>query len=313
LTSKDSPSKVHIPVLLGPTATGKTGFALRLALDLGMEILSCDSRQIYRTMDIGTAKPTADERSSVRHWMIDVASPNEAYSCYQYAEESLRIIRERNAAGVPVLICGGTGLYYKALSEGMGPAIPANPEYRELLMHKVDTGGTIGIFDELMQVDPITAGSSHPSNVQRNIRALEVFHLTGIPLSKLKKQAQPPQDMEFLVTIGSLPRSVLYDRINSRVDSMACSGLWNEFCSLRKAGLTYVSPGLQCVGYKELFDVENATVTMQQALETIKQNSRHYAKRQMTWFRHQVSGSIIDLVEENYLVIRDAFAAFINR
>ena len=308
----DSSSKTRIPVLLGPTAAGKTGFALRLARDLGMEILSCDSRQIYRTMDIGTAKPTVEERSSVRHWMIDVASPEEAYSCFQYAEESLRIIRERNAAGVPLLLCGGTGLYYKALSEGMGPTIPANPDYRAMLMHQVAATGTTGIFDELMQVDPITANSSHPSNVQRNIRALEVFHLTGIPLSKLKKQAQPPQDMEFHVIIGSLPRTVLYDRINSRVDSMARSGLWDEFCSLRKAGFTDESPGLQCVGYRELFDVENAAITMEQALELIKQNSRHYAKRQMTWFRHQVSGSIIDLIEENYLVVRDAFAAFLH-
>jgi tRNA dimethylallyltransferase len=308
----DSSHGIRVPVLLGPTAVGKTGFALRLAQDLGMEILSCDSRQIYCTMNIGTAKPTPGELKTIRHWMIDVASPDETYSCFQFAEASLKIIRERHAAGVPVLVCGGTGLYFKALSEGLGPTIPADPGYRALLMQKVDACGNNSIYEDLMRVDSVTAAGSHPSNVQRNIRALEVYHKTGLTLTELKKQAQPPADIQFFVAIGTLPRAVLYDRINQRVDSMAASGLWEEFCILRKAGYTSKSPGLQCVGYKELFDVENNSVTLEQAVDTIKQNSRHYAKRQMTWFRHQVSGNSIELSDENYDSIRTMLADFLH-
>jgi tRNA dimethylallyltransferase len=310
LTSVNGPAKIRIPVLLGPTAAGKTDIALRLLHELGMEILSCDSRQIYRAMNIGTAKPTIAQQSSVRHWMLDVVSPGEVYSCYQFAEESLRIIRERNRLGVSVLICGGSGLYYKGLSEGMGPTIPANPEYRRILMEKIALYGNQVIYDELMLADPKTAAGSHPANIQRNIRALEVFHHTGKPLSELKKYACPPEDMEFMVVVGTLPRPILYNRINRRVDNMAKSGLWEEFCELRAAGYDIASPGLQCVGYKELFDVELGTATMEQALEAVKLNSRHYAKRQMTWFRNQVKGATIEFFEEQYGQIRDAIATF---
>jgi tRNA dimethylallyltransferase len=313
LTSVYSPALIRIPVLLGPTAVGKTGIALRLAQELGMEILSCDSRQIYRMMDIGTAKPTAAQQNSIHHWMLDVVSPDTVYSCYQFAEEALHIIRERNRDGVPVLVCGGTGLYYKGLSEGMSPTVPANPEYRALLMEKKARSGNQVIYEELLQVDPVTAAGSHPSNVQRNIRALEVFHCTSIPLSELKKQTHSPENMSFMPPIiGMLPRTVLYDRINCRVETMAAEGLWEEFCMLRARGYDDATPGLNCVGYKELFDVERGVATMAQALEAIKQHSRHYAKRQITWFSHQVQGSSIELIEDHYGRIRDTIAAFLE-
>jgi tRNA dimethylallyltransferase len=263
-------------------------------------------------MDIGTAKPTAAQQNSVRHWMLDVVSPDTVYSCYQFAEEALRIIRERNREGVAVLVCGGTGLYYKGLSEGMGPTIPANPEYRALLMEKIARSGNQVIYDELLQVDLVTAAGSHPSNVQRNIRALEVFHYTSIPLSELKKQTYAPDNMSFMPIIGTLPRTVLYDRINRRVETMAESGLWKEFCMLRARDYDDATPGLNCVGYKELFDVERSKATMAQALEAVKQHSRHYAKRQITWFSHQVQGNSIELVEEQYGHIRDTVAAFLE-
>lgn len=288
MTSGTDGGIIRVPVLLGPTATGKTGLALKIALEFDMDIISCDSRQIYRYMDIGTAKPSAKELKLVKHWMIDTTEPDNAYSCYQFGMDAGKIIREHAAKGKNVLICGGSGLYFNSLRNGVGPTVPPQKCFREKWLEKVHSQGNKYLFDELMRVDPETACTSHPSNVQRNIRALEVYCYSGIPLSSLKSRSLPPQGIDFFVMSGTLPRHEIYRRIDNRVDSMINNGLMDEFRALLQKGYDITSPGMQCVGYKELFIVKDNPASLRLAVDEIKKNTRHYAKRQMTWFRHQV-------------------------
>lgn len=282
--------KIKIPVLLGPTAAGKSEIALSIAQELGLSILSCDSRQVYRFMDIGTAKPSAEDRANVRHWMIDIVDPDEHYSSFRFANESAAIIRDRAGQGETVLVCGGSGLYFKSLSRGIGPQVEEDGELRRRFRDMARVEGPRAVFAELEKVDPLTASRSHAANVKRNIRALEVFFKTGIPFSTLITQARPPEDFDFFVIVLSRPREELYKRINDRVDAMVAAGLPDEFSRLRARGFGASSPGMLCVGYRELFAVEEKSMGLGQAVELIKKNSRNYAKRQITWFRHQVAG-----------------------
>jgi tRNA dimethylallyltransferase len=286
---------IPVPVLLGPTASGKTDLAITVALHFGMDIISCDSRQIYRDMNIGTAKPSQSQMDSVRHWMIDIINPDKSYSCFQFGVEAEKIIRELDKNGRKAIICGGTGLYFNSLSKGIGPTVPSSMEFRETCIEKINKNGKGYLYEELMKIDPVTAKSSHPSNIQRNIRALEVYHNTGIPLSELKDLSKPPCGIRFYVMTACLDRDELYARINRRVDIMVDAGLLDEFRSLVDMGYDWNSPGMQCVGYRELFDVETGRTSMKDAVEEIKRNTRHYAKRQLTWFRHQVESTGIDM------------------
>ena len=295
LISVQGTGKIRVPVLLGPTAVGKTDLALQLACELDMEIISCDSRQIYRGMDIGTAKPGPEQLRQVRHWMIDIADPSEEFSCFRFSRDAEAIIRQRAGIGKRTLICGGSGLYFKSLCEGLGPDVEASPAIRGKYWEQARLRGNRSVFDELARVDPLTASGSHPSNVKRNIRALEVYCATGLPLSELKKQARPPVDIEFFIVVCVLPRQLLYQRINRRVDDMVKNGLMDEFRGLREKGHDDSAPGMQCVGYRELFAVEKNEADFASAIDTIKQNTRNYAKRQTTWLRHQVQGLDLDM------------------
>lgn len=298
---------VKIPVILGPTACGKTDLSLSLAQEFGMEIISCDSRQIYRSMDIGTAKPTPLQRQSVRHWMIDIVDPDTIYSAYQFSQESVRIIRERSIEGVPLLICGGTGLYFQALSKGLGPAVSPDLHVRDQLQKMVDTQGKEALFAKLQQVDPVTSAQSHANNVARNIRAMEVFQITGQPMSLQKQFAMAPDGLEFVVFILQTDRDVLYDRINARVDAMIEQGLLQEFDRLKTAGYTQDSPGMRCVGYQEFFKVGDGPQSISKAINLIKQHSRNYAKRQITWFAHQCDGMRMKIDNNTVDMIRSEF------
>jgi len=309
LTLDNNGRSIRVPVILGPTAVGKTELAVGLCRDLGLELLSCDSRQIYRFMDIGTAKPTALQQRLVKHWMIDTADPDEGFSCYRFAAEAMEIIRRRAQSGRRVLVCGGSGLYFHSLSKGLGPAVAPQKEFRETYFEKARCEGNQSIFDELARIDPCAAAATHPSNLQRNIRALEVYYHSGKTLSELKGRSRPPEGVDFFVLECALPREVLYRRINERVDVMVKSGLLEEFHALRKRGYDHRCPGMQCVGYKELFAVEKSPNALPDAIDAVKMNTRHYAKRQITWLRHQVKcreipmdkldlGSVKKMVEE---------------
>jgi tRNA dimethylallyltransferase len=292
-------NKTRVPVILGPTAVGKTDLSLRLATDLGFEIISCDSRQIYRYMNIGTAKPSIEQMEDVRHWMIDIIEPSEYYSAYRFSQEAIQIIRDSAKRKKVILICGGTGLYFKSLSEGLGPQIGSNIAFREKYKKRVSREGVESVFEELKKCDPEAASRLHPNDVQRVIRALQVFHETCRPLSELQKENRPLDDIEFFVVILSLSRDTLYGRINERVDRMISEGLWDEFNSLCEKDYGESDPGMQCVGYKEFFDVKKGKGTVSEAGERIKRNTRNYAKRQMTWFKNKESGVHIDISDSS--------------
>jgi tRNA dimethylallyltransferase len=312
LTSAQGADTIKVPVILGPTAVGKTDLAMQLSCDLDMEIISCDSRQIYRGMDIGTAKPGAEQLRRVKHWLVDIVDPDTEYSCFRFSKDASAIIRQRAEAGIPTLLCGGSGLYFKSLFSGLGPEVGGSEEIRRKYWEQARMLGDQSVFDELARVDPCTAAGSHPSNVKRNIRALEVYHTTGETLSELKKQARGPVDIEFLVVVCGMPRHELYQRINQRVDVMVKNGLMDEFKRLRERGHDGSAPGMQCVGYKELFAVEKNESDFNQAIEKIKQDTRNYAKRQITWFRHQVDGHEIDMRQGPLIDLKKRIKDFIK-
>ena len=283
--------KITVPVILGPTAVGKTELALELALRFDYEIISCDSRQIYRHMDIGTAKPSFAEREKIKHWLVNFINPDRSYSAHHFAREAIKIIRNRNACGKNVLICGGTGLYFYGLSEGLGVREESDHLLREKLQKRVHTEGAQSLHNELVRVDPQSASKLHPNDLQRVIRALEVFYKSGKPLSLLQQEkCHPPSDIEFITYVVTSPRDALYKRINLRVDKMISSGLLEEYRLLRAMGYDEKSPGMQCVGYREFFPLNKGGLSLSDAVEKIKKNTRNYAKRQLTWFKNKTEG-----------------------
>jgi tRNA dimethylallyltransferase len=286
--------RITVPVLLGPTASGKTAIALQIAEACGREIVSCDSRQIYRFMDIGTAKPLKNDLDRIKHWLVDILDPSEQYSAAAFVKDAAAVIRTRAAKGIKTLLCGGTGFYFESLKKGLGPQVASDPAVREALSRRADEEGSAALYRELQEKDPATAAKIHERDRQRIVRALAVFSQTGRKLSELQGHTVPPHDFDFRVAVLVPPRPLLYDRINRRVDEMVKRGLWEEFRELRSRGWHERSPGLRCVGYQELFAVERNECSLHDAVEKIKQNSRRYAKRQITWFRSHEPEAIIE-------------------
>lgn len=293
-------------MILGPTAVGKSAIALEIAEKLNWEILSCDSRQVYRKMNIGTAKPAPCQMERVRHWLIDILDPSESYSAFGFTEDALRIIRDRAACGKTVLICGGTGLYFKCLSEGITAPLDSDLVIREKLMSDAQNQGVSFLYNQLCEKDPDSASRIHPNDLQRIVRALTVFLQTGIPFSKMRTVKKVADDLEFKVVKLTCERNMLYERINNRVMEMINDGLWEEFHQLVAQGYHERSAGLQCVGYKELFSCFKGESSLSEAVALIQRNSRRYAKRQITWFTHQVSGTEFDAFV-GYEVLIDHF------
>jgi tRNA dimethylallyltransferase len=277
--------RIKVPVLLGPTASGKSAVALHIAKSAGWEILSCDSRQVYRGMDIGTAKPAKEERGRVRHWLVDILDPGEQYSAAAFAQDALDVIRSRAKEGFVTLVCGGTGLYFESLRRGLGPQVASDKGIRDRLTERAADEGSAALYRELGEKDPEAAAMIHANNVQRVVRALSVYYQTGKKMSELNRLAVPPDDIDFIAVVLMPERKALYERINARVEEMLSRGLWEEFTALRGRGFDERTPGLRSVGYQELFAVEQGAMSMKEAAEMIKRNSRHYAKRQITWFR----------------------------
>ena len=286
---------IRVPVILGPTGVGKTSVSLGIARILRLEVLSCDSRQVYRFMDVGTAKPSPEQRAQAQHWLLDVVDPDQPYSAHQWATDAERIIRERASQGRRTMIVGGTGFYFDCLCRGLSQEIPFDPAVRDGYEQRLRQQGADSIFLELAATDPVTAERLAGRNVRRAVRALEIYRTTGKRVSELSRSTQPPHGIEFGVFILTMPRQALYERINDRVDAMVGHGLWDEFQTLLSRGYGADSPGLRCLGYQELFGVQSGSSTLSEAVAQIKQNSRRYAKRQMTWFRHQCAGTWCDL------------------
>ena len=273
--------------IAGPTASGKTALAVALAKELNGEVVSCDSMQVYRRMDIGTAKPTVDEMQGIPHHMIDVAEPDEDFSVSRYCAMAAPIVDGIVARGKTAVIAGGTGLYMDSLIRGNAFAPFPATGVRERLEAQADAEGMEAMLNWLSSVDPDCAARLHLSDRKRIIRALEVWLETGQTITEHNRKTQeiPPKYTPLWLGLDFADRSELYRRIDLRVDSMLEMGLIAEIKSLLASGIPAKCTALQAIGYKEFVNALNGEETILQAAEEVKKSSRHYAKRQLTWFR----------------------------
>ena len=275
-------------VLTGPTASGKTSLSIRLAKAFQCEIICMDSMQIYRGMDIGTAKPTMEEMDGIPHHMLDVADPRENYSVAQYQQAAENVAQEIIQRGRQPLFVGGTGLYLRALRHPMSMGqVAADDALRETLQQEADApGGKEALHHRLAMVDPDTAERLPVNDVRRVIRALEVYQLTGVPFSK-QPQVEEEARFRYRVATLTMERSLLYRRIEQRVDAMMEQGLPNEIKGLLDAGVPADAQAMKAIGYKEMIPALRGDISMEEAVAALKQNTRHYAKRQLTWMRRE--------------------------
>ena len=277
----------NIICVVGPTASGKTRLAVELALALDGEVLSCDSMQLYRGMDVGTAKPTPEEMRGVPHHMLDVADPAESFSVSRYVEMADPILQDILARGKTCIVAGGTGLYVDSLMAGRSFApFPETGRRQELeaLAREQGIGAVMAI---LREHDPDSAQRIHPANEKRVIRAAEVFLETGKTITQHNREtaAQPPKYRPLWIGLDFTDRADLYARIDRRVDLMLEQGLLEEIQALLARGVPPTATSLQAIGYKEPMAALREEMTMAEAVETVKRESRRYAKRQLTWFR----------------------------
>jgi len=281
-----------IIVLLGPTGVGKTGASVLLAKELDTEIISADSMQIYRKMDIGTAKPSEAERAGIRHHMIDIVEPSEAYSAGRYISEVEQIIEQLFQKNKTPVIVGGTGLYIKAMTRGIFSGPSSDLDLREsLLVREEENKGSL--YAHLCEIDPETAARIERNNIRRIIRAIEVCMKSGSSLSSLQKDLTKPLPYDFLKIGIARERKELYQMIDARVDAMFRAGLVDEVSTIMQMNPDRTP--LQAIGYKEIVQYLNHEIDLQEAERLIKRNSRRYAKRQFTWFRQEEGITWIDV------------------
>jgi tRNA dimethylallyltransferase len=271
----------NLIVIGGPTASGKTSLAVRLATQLNTVVVSADSRQFYQEMSIGTAKPTLEEMQGVVHYFIGSHSIHKELTAASYAAEANTLLTNLFKTHNNVILVGGSGMYIDALCSGLHD-IPASTELRNELTEEWKTKGLDKLLSELASCDTVTFNQIDIKNPVRVIRALEVFRLTGIPISSFKMNQQTAPDFDVIRFVIDLPRNELYDRINQRVDLMIQNGLIDEVNEL----IPYKDfTSLNTVGYKEIIDYLEGKYSLDEAIEKVKLNSRRYAKRQLTWFR----------------------------
>jgi tRNA dimethylallyltransferase len=278
-------SKAKLIVICGPTGAGKTGFAIHLARKFKAEIIGADSMQIYRYMDIGTAKPTPAEQAAAPHHMIDIVDPDQDFDAVAYSKMADGAIGQIIARGRPVFVVGGTGFYIKALIHGLFDEGPSDPVVRRNLKQQAHSEGSAALHRRLQQVDFTAAQKIHPNDTYRIIRALEVFEATGEPLTVFHQRHGFREQRFDTLEIGlSWPRPVLYDRINRRVDSMMSAGFENEVRQLLACGYGRDLKSMQSLGYRHLAAVIDGESTFEEAVALMKRDHRRYAKRQLSWF-----------------------------
>ena len=279
--------KNRIICIAGPTASGKTALAVELAKALNGEVVSCDSMQVYRRMDIGTAKPTQDEMQGVPHHMLDVAEPNEDFSVSRYCETASKIVDDIVARGKTAIIAGGTGLYMDSLIKGNAFAPFPSTGMREKLEAQADAEGMEAMLSLLGSIDPEAAARLHLKDRKRIIRALEVYYETGETITEhnRKTQAIAPRYTPLWLGLDFEDRADLYSRIDRRVDMMLEEGLIEEIKALLASGIPAKCTAMQAIGYKEFVDALDGKISVSEAADLVRQSSRRYAKRQLTWFR----------------------------
>ena len=299
----------RVLAIVGATATGKSALALELAGPLGGEIVNADALQVYRGFDIGTAKPTPEERRRVRHHLVDILEPHETFSAGEFARRARRAIVEIEGRGGLPLLVGGSGLYLRALLEGISPIPEVDPELRRRLRQRLESEGIEPLRAELQRLDPATAERLAPGDSQRLLRALEVGLGTDRPLSSWI--AEKPRGDGGIAAwwIGlTLPRALLYDRVAARVGRMLAQGWVEEVGRLLAAGLDPSMPAFQAIGYRELARHIAGERTLEESSERIIQATRRYAKRQLTWFRRQPDVAWFPAAETNAAEVLDHLA-----
>lgn len=307
----------NIICIAGPTASGKTALAIALAKEVNGEVISCDSMQIYRGMDIGTAKPTKEEMQGIVHHMLDVADPSEDFSVSRYCEMATPILEDILARGKTPIIVGGTGLYMDALIKGNSFAPYPSTGMREKLEAQADKDGMEAMLNLLRAIDPDAAEKLHLKDRKRVLRALEVYYETGetITSHNTKTQQLPPKYKPYWFAITDSDRSVLYNRIDRRVDIMLDNGLLDEIQDLLASGVSAKCTAMQAIGYKEFVGTLSGNCSIDEAAQQVKQASRHYAKRQLTWFRrnpdiHWIQRKPGDTTEKILVSLRQIMADF---
>ncbi|NFG62694.1 tRNA (adenosine(37)-N6)-dimethylallyltransferase MiaA [Clostridium sp. CMCC3677] len=288
--------KQKILVLGGPTAVGKTELSIKLAEKLNGEILSADSMQIYKNMDIGSAKVTKEEMKDINHYMIDIVSPEEEFSVADFKNIGEKAIKEIIAKEKLPMIVGGTGLYINSLTCNVTfTESEKDDEYRAYLESLAEANGNTYVHEMLKEIDEISYREIHPNNRKRVIRALEVYKITGKPFSSYNVGDDfYKTDYDVFYYVLTMDREKLYNRINKRVEIMIENGLIDECIELKKLGYTSDMQSMQGIGYKEIFYYLDKKISLDEAINLIKQGSRNYAKRQLTWFRRDPRCTFLD-------------------
>ncbi|MBW6514989.1 MAG: tRNA (adenosine(37)-N6)-dimethylallyltransferase MiaA [Candidatus Cloacimonetes bacterium] len=304
-----------IPLIIieGPTAAGKSFLAIQIAEALETEIISADSRQIYRYMNIGTAKPTKQERERIKHHLIDIVEPNEEYSAGQFSSDADTILKQLNSEGKIPIICGGTGFYIKSLLEGLFAAPEIPEKIRTDLEELEDSKGTDYLFQMLLNVDPNSADRIHQNDSYRIKRALEVWIATGKSLGEhWENQEKIEKKYNTCRIMVTEDRQILYERINSRLEKMIQDGLINEIKQILEAGYSEDDPGITSVGYREFIPFIKENTSFLTCLEEAKKDTRNYAKRQLTWYRKVFFDMIIHITDYKVHDLLDRIKYFLE-
>jgi tRNA dimethylallyltransferase len=273
-----------IVFITGPTAVGKSGLGHRLARELGGQIINADSMQVYRTMDIGTAKPTLSELKEVPYHLIDIVDPDQPFDAHEFRVRAQAVIRELHEGHIPILVVGGTGLYLRALDRGLFNCPKPQTEGRQRWQKTAEVQGPDFLWETLNGRDPVSAGRIHPRDTFRVIRALEVLEMTGRPISQWQQWEQRGEPELEILWIGlSIDRTTLYEKINARAEAMMAQGFIEEVRRLLAMGYTGEMKSMKSLGYRHLVGMLEGLGDLNQALEQIKRDTRHYAKRQLTW------------------------------
>ncbi|KPJ68440.1 MAG: hypothetical protein AMJ45_02360 [Syntrophobacter sp. DG_60] len=295
--------KERIVIITGPTGVGKTRLSLRLAQIFNAEIISADSMQIYRYMNIGAAKPTPEEQALVPHHLIDIRNPDEDYSAAEFKKDADKSIKEVIGEERSVFVVGGTMLYLRVLTKGLFEAPKVDYALRERFKALCKERGNTWLHQRLKDIDPKAARRIHPKDTFRIIRALEVFELTGKPISRHQEQHRFKASFyDYLKICLNMPRSLLYERINHRVEKMFSQGLIDEVEELLKMGYKPNLKSMKSIGYRHVVEYLQGKFGLENTKEKIKQATRHYAKRQLTWFRYKPEVNWYNLSEEKKII-----------
>lgn len=304
---KKEQSKPQVLVLVGPTAIGKTALSLELAHRFNCEIVSVDSMQVYKYMDIGTAKASSEERAQVVHHLIDVVDPDENYDAARFVKDATHIIGDITSRGKLPLLTGGTGLYLKSLIEGIFPEAPSDPAIRAELKKKLESLGNDKLHEQLITCDRISADKIHKNDTQRLLRALEVYHTTGIPWSEHlaaqnRENGEGGLDADVLEIGLTCEREKLYDRINLRCQLMVDEGLEQEVLKLQEMGYGPELKSMGSIGYKHMCMYLGGEVDAEEMMRLLRRDTRRYAKRQYTWFNKNENINWFDVQDANKVI-----------